>query len=697
MKNISRKLFLLQLALVTLLLLTVPAFSATYDYSVSGASSCTAKVGDTLNLSNPQSASEMDLYNYSWSWTGPEGCITLNDYARKATVKINKAGTVKICAKLYGSIPVVNKGVQYNPATKEYESYEYITYVSREYKSYLVVTIYDDKPPTIEALPDTVTAAEGKKATVTVDADTNTGTSLQYQWYYANKGSNKFLKASITSATYSVTMNDTRDGRKVYCVVTDGNGKSTKSETVILQQAAPIKIKTQPANVTVTAGATAQTTVKATGEGELKYQWYIKNPGSSSFGKSSVTSKTYSIKMKPSLNGRKAYCVISDAYGQTVKTKTVTLKMNNKLGIYSQPSNDKAVAGDAVSVTVKANGTGTLKYQWYIKNPGSSKFSKSSVQKATYSVKMSAKINGRQAYCVITDSTGAKVTSKTVTLSVVPTLKISAQPQDAVAAMDGTAKATVSVSGGSGVKYQWYVKNPGSNSFVKSSITKSTYSVKMKESIEGRQLYCVVTDNYGQKVVSDTVTVRVAAKIAIWQQPTSAWQSAGKRVSVSVFAYGEGKLNYQWYIKNAGQSTFSKSSVTSSVYSITMSEKTDGRQLYCVITDSFGQRRVTDVVKLTNADPIVITAHPQDSGYRKDFTVSFENTGHIYKIEWYARKSGEEYELVKTDYDATESSCNLTNLYGAFDAQFYANGNIYCVITDNTGQRVESNAALIGG
>ena len=74
--------------------------------------------------------------------------------------------------------------------------------------------------------------------------------------------------------------------------------------------------------------------------------------------------------------------------------------------------------GDTMSTTVVVEGEGELKYQWYIKNPGQSKFSKSSVKEATYFCDMTAAKSGRQVYCVVKDRQGNTVATDIVTLSI---------------------------------------------------------------------------------------------------------------------------------------------------------------------------------------------------------------------------------------------------------------------------------------
>ena len=252
--------------------------------------------------------------------------------------------------------------------------------------------------------------AYGKTASVTARAE---GDGLKYAWYYKNKGASKFTKTtSVTGKTYSVAMDKSRDGRQVYCVITDKYGVSRKTATTTLtvKKSTP-KITTQPKTATYAKyGETAKVTVKATGDG-LKYTWYIKNDGATKYSKSSVTSATYSVKMADKAHGRRLYCVITDAWGKKLQTKTVQVRM--AATITTQPKTVTVKKNATAKLTVKAKGEG-LKYTWYIKNTGSKKYTKSSVTKSTYSVKMTSKVNGRYVYCVVTDKYGKKVQSKTV-------------------------------------------------------------------------------------------------------------------------------------------------------------------------------------------------------------------------------------------------------------------------------------------
>ena len=261
-------------------------------------------------------------------------------------------------------------------------------------------------------------------------------------------------------------------------------------------------ITQQPKSAQAANGEKAKTTVKATGDG-LKYQWYYKDTDDSKYKKSSTTSATYSKTMSKSYTGRKVYCVITDKYGNEVKSKTVTLGM--KVSISTQPKTTYTKSGSAAKTTVKATGDG-LKYQWYYKDTDDSKYSKSSTTSATYSKKMSSSTKDRKVYCVITDKYGNEVKSKTVTLRMAAT--VTTQPKSVTVAKNKTAKTTVKAAG-DGLTYKWYYKNKGASKYSKSSITSKTYSAKMTSKANGRKVYCIVTDKYGKKVQTKTVTLKM--------------------------------------------------------------------------------------------------------------------------------------------------------------------------------------------
>ena len=168
------------------------------------------------------------------------------------------------------------------------------------------------------------------------------------------------MKSSITSNTYSFTMETKRDGRQVYCVVKDKYGNSVKSQVATVTARKDIKILKQPKSVRVAFGKTATVSVSATGFG-LKYQWYYREAGTSKYKKSSTTTSTYSVTMDANRSGRRVYCVITDQYGNTLRTDTARLlaKGSFKAATYGLALDQKKDLSKELKFAVKE----TLKWQ----------------------------------------------------------------------------------------------------------------------------------------------------------------------------------------------------------------------------------------------------------------------------------------------------------------------------------------------
>ena len=85
------------------------------------------------------------------------------------------------------------------------------------------------------------------------------------------------------------------------------------------------------------------------------------------------------------------------------------------LRITKQPKTSYTQMGATAKATVDADGKG-ITFQWYVKNAGASRYSKSSVKSATYSVKMTDKVKDRLVYCVVIDKYGNTVKTETIRL-----------------------------------------------------------------------------------------------------------------------------------------------------------------------------------------------------------------------------------------------------------------------------------------
>lgn len=452
--------------------------------------------------------------------------------------------------------------------------------------------------PVITRQPADGEAKMGERYLVEVIAE---GENLKYQWYFRNKGAKVWSKSSVRDNTYDDVMTTARAGREVYCVITDADGISVTTDTVklVCLPSEQLAIITQPVNGEAVFGERYCVTVQAVGDG-LKYQWYFRNSGAKDWTISSVKDNTYDDVMTAARHGREVYCVITDLFGNFVTSDVVSLIAipSAELSIVTQPVDGEAKMGERYCVTVEAVGDG-LKYQWYFRNSGAKDWTISSVKDNTYDDVMTAARANREVYCVITDAFGNSVTSDTVKLICSPTaLAITTQPEDAEAVFGDRYCVTVEATG-DGLKYQWYYRNAGSKDWYRSGVRDNTYDDEMTKARKGREVYCVITDMWGNSVTTDIAKLIAipSRELTILAQPTDAFAAMGENYCVTVEAEGDG-LTYRWYFRNTGAKEWSKSSVKDNTYDDVMTKARANREVYCVVTDAFGNQLTTDVVTL---------------------------------------------------------------------------------------------------
>lgn len=171
---------------------------------------------------------------------------------------------------------------------------------------------------------------------------------------------------------------------------------------------------------------------------------------------------------------------------------------------------------------------------------------------------------------------------------------IVSQPKTGYAPMGEKVSATVEATGDE-LTYVWYIKNEGQTKYYLSSVTGPSYVTKMSENSKNRRLICYVYDGYGNRVQAKTVLLRES--VGLVTQPKSVSVEENQIARVTVEATGD-DLTYVWYIKNAGRTKYSKSSVTTATYKTRMTEKSNGRRLICYVYDRYGNRVQTQTVMM---------------------------------------------------------------------------------------------------
>jgi hypothetical protein len=277
-----------------------------------------------------------------------------------------------------------------------------------------------------------------------------------------------------------------------------------------------MEIVGQPKDQFTVEGDTALFTVTTKGD-DLSYRWFYRRGESDSWhptGLPGYNTPTLSVAMTTGRNGYQYYCQVSDAYGQTVNSKTVTLTLKTRLAILTQPGDQGGTVGENALFTVEAQGD-ELSYRWYYRRGEADSWHTTSMtgfNTPTLTVAVTESRFGYQYYCLITDAYGSEIGTEPATLKPKPAdAVITAQPADVTAAEGETAKFTVVVDG-ENLTYRWYYRRGAADSWHTTSMTgynTSELQVPVYASRNGYQYYCVITDANGNTLTTETATLTV--------------------------------------------------------------------------------------------------------------------------------------------------------------------------------------------
>ncbi len=515
-----------------------------------------------------------------------------------------------------------------------------------------VTVIPDTTPLAILTQPQNTVIIEGKSGSLTVEAE-GEGT-LNYQWYKdgtAISGAN--------SATYNIT-DMTADKAGTYKVlVTDSLTSVTSNEVSVTMENA-LKITSQPTGLTLFEGESGSLSVTAVGAGTLSYQWYHD-------GSQLTNGKADTLTLNDIRHSQEGsyYVVVTDKNGN-VTSSTVTVTVEEKLEITTQPTAIAKLEGESGSLSVNAIGEGTLTYQWYkdgVEIDGATGVNLEFDQ-------LSQSDEGK--YKVVVTDTNGSITSNEVTVTVYQNINITKQPTD-FTVVEGTAKSlTVEVEGEGTLSYQWY-----KNDAVLTGKTDATLAFSSIAMSDAGEYKVMIADAIGT-VTSNTVTVTVHNKLEITKQPAGITMIEGNQAGIAVEAEGEGTLSYQWYkgedvLNGETKATLSFSSITkedAGTYKVTVSDVNGS------VISSAVEVTVQTALKI-NTQPAGISLLVGESG---TLTVTAEGEGTLF-YQWYkgdAEISG-----------ATSVSLELKNATEADEAAYTVK------VTDQNGSIVSNVANVV--
>jgi hypothetical protein len=202
--------------------------------------------------------------------------------------------------------------------------------------------------------------------------------------------------------------------------------------------------------------------------------------------------------------------------------------------ISGQPTNTTVVLNATATLTVVANGSGPLNYQWQHANtnlPGANS--------ATLVI-ASARLADAGVYRVVVTNGAGSITSQDATLTVLAPPDISVPPQTQTAVAGTTAQFSVTASGTAPLRYQWRFNN--------GDLIGQNDAVLVLNNVQPANAgnYTVVITNTAGSVTSAPAVLVVNVPPTITSDPTNVTVLDGESATFMVSATGTAPLHYQW-------------------------------------------------------------------------------------------------------------------------------------------------------
>jgi hypothetical protein len=514
-----------------------------------------------------------------------------------------------------------------------------------------VATITVRAAPSITTQPVSQTVNAGSVLNLSVAAS---GTApLSYKWFR-----NGATVSGATSASFQVASTLSTDAGNYYAVVSNAAGSATSTVATVTVLLAP-NIVTQPASQTINSGSALNLSVAANGTTPLTYQWF-KN-GTSVTG---ATSANFQIASAQSTDAGNYYAVVSNSAGSatsTVATVSVLLGPN----IITQPASQTINPGSALNLSVAANGTTPLTYQWF-KN-GSSVTGATS---ANFQIASAQSADAGNYHAIVSNSAGsATSTVATVVIRVAPS--VTTQPASVTISLGSVLNLSVGATGTAPLTYQWF-----RNGSSLAAATSASYQVASAQSTDAGNYYAIVSNAAGT-ATSAVATVTIGLAPSITTQPLSQAVGLGTTLNLSVAASGMAPMTYQWY-RNGGV----LSGITGAGFQIASIQSTDAGNYYAIVSNAAGKATSTVATVTISLAPSITTqpvSQTVNPGSAINLFVTAAGTGPL-TYQWY--RDGVSVAA------ATSANFQLSS------AQSIEAGDYYAVVSNAAGSATSTVATV---
>jgi M6 family metalloprotease-like protein len=263
--------------------------------------------------------------------------------------------------------------------------------------------------------------------------------------------------------------------------------------------------------------------------------------------------------------------------------------------ITGHPQNQTSNAGDTVTFSVTATGSGPLRYYWMRSDDYGQRWSSiPGANNATYS--FTAQLSNQAVYfCVTVENEYGRVSSNEARLFVldpdaVP--KITGHPQSLEISDGNTARFNVTATGTNLMSYQWQRSDDGGSTWSDiqnwSANSYWLYNVQIADS--GARFRVIVSNEHGSVTSNEAQLTVSGAPPSIRVQPINQLVEIGNSASFSVNARSTAPLSYKWQISEDSLAWSDIPDADMDTYSLIAKETDRGVVKYfrAVVTNDYG-------------------------------------------------------------------------------------------------------------
>ena len=419
--------------------------------------------------------------------------------------------------------------------------------------------LVQDGPATIIIQPVSRTVPSGARVEFSVDLCGTAPTGYLWQWdggALQNASNPSYVINSVSAANAGMYR----------VAVSNAFGPTTYSEWAMLAIQSPPVITQQPESVLTASGTNVSFTVAASGSGPFTYQW--RKNGIALAGMTNVTLDLFDVQIPDSGD----YSVLVGNAAGSVASAVANLEVYQRVRILTHPASRTVNTNTAVSFTVTASGTGTLRYQW--RYMGQDLQDQTNVTLNISSVQL----EDSGEYTVLVSDNRSSAESLPATLAVLVRPTVLRHPQGLIVAAGSNVTLSAGIHGGWPLTNRW--RRGSANVYTNILSAKETNTTFPFPNIQTNQAfgYAVgVVNGAGSSLLSSNAFITVVLP------PTNTTVLPGADAQFKVQAFGLTRILYQWKSGNtdivgATNTTLIVSNVQSSqagTYSVVVSAITN--------------------------------------------------------------------------------------------------------------------------